>query len=49
VRVNFEMEPGTRIDVVERKIAEIESILRREVPELKTSASAWEGAAARSA
>ncbi len=35
VRVNFEMEPGTRLEMVERKVAEIESIIRREVPELR--------------
>ncbi|MCK6461002.1 MAG: efflux RND transporter permease subunit, partial [Planctomycetes bacterium] len=33
VRVTAEMEVGTRIDVVDREVAEIEKIVREEVPE----------------
>ncbi|MGB2942779.1 MAG: efflux RND transporter permease subunit [Candidatus Macondimonas sp.] len=35
VRVEFEMRPGTRLDVVEEKIQEISQIVRENVPELK--------------
>jgi len=35
VRVEFEMRPGTRLDVVEEKIQEISQIVRDNVPELK--------------
>jgi len=35
VRVEFEMRPGTRLDVVEEKIQEISQIVRDHVPELK--------------
>lgn len=34
VRVEFEMRPGTRLDVVEQKIQEISQIVRENVPEL---------------
>lgn len=34
VSVTFEMEPGTKLAVVERKVAELEERIRREVPEL---------------
>ena len=35
VRVEFEMRPGTRLDVVEEKIQEISQIVRENVPELR--------------
>ncbi|HMM44552.1 MAG TPA: efflux RND transporter permease subunit [Candidatus Macondimonas sp.] len=35
VRVEFEMRPGTRLDVVEEKIQEISQIVRDNVPELR--------------
>ena len=48
VRVNVEMEVGTRLELVDKKMRQVEEIVRQEVPEVKsvvssTGGSHWRG------
>ncbi len=43
VRVNAEMEVGTRLDLTDEKLQQIEKIVRREVPEIKSYTSSVGG------
>jgi HAE1 family hydrophobic/amphiphilic exporter-1 len=50
VRVNTEMEVGTRLEIVDRKMQEVEKIIRASVPEIEslvssTGGSHWRGSA----
>jgi len=48
VRVNGEMQVGTRLDLVDEKFKEIEQIVRQSVPELKSMVTSIGGSAWRS-
>ncbi|MFH1730440.1 MAG: efflux RND transporter permease subunit [Planctomycetota bacterium] len=54
VRVNAEMEVGTRVDLVDATFKRVEDIVRKEVPEIKsmvasTGGSHWHGSASHTA